>query len=814
MYDVTIAKDGAVPPAANLTGQKGVILKNPTGPDVNRRIMMKLVKSYDLNNIEVFYDGRSNLYTSRRLPFAEKNFEVEVRKHEDVADSQNSKFAVTIKLSKEINMKQIGDFITGKKIDGKSETPQECLNAIDIILGHAASYKFVNRGRSFYTSEGSFNLGGGVDAWAGFFQSVRALKTGLYLNVDVSATAFHQPKRVLDIAVDVWRKQRPEDLFNYSANERDVRELEKSIKLCKVKMEYRSDYARVMRVEGVSRKSAFNVTFQCDGVEVSVANFFEKTYNYRLKYPNLPCIIAGSKKAHIPLELCTVLPSQIFKRKINDLQTASMIKFTCKKPDERARRINDGIDKLNPGSVSAFKDIGLSVDSNMVSVKGRILDPPSILYSKKTMRPNNGSWNLRDLAFQRGAVLKDWGVLVLADNRDININAVQRFVGELVNMAGRTGLRVEQRQPPIVYGSPEGRGLQMKMHELHSQLLDKGSGLRFVLVILRGSKDVYADVKRLTDTEMGIPSQCMLIKHAIKASPQYIGNLLLKINSKLGGVNSSLEAPLPLFDRPTIVFGADVTHPSGGSNGPSIVAIVASMDVYLASYSTVIQTQEGKMEHIAKLDEAVKQLLLTFYQKSNRKPAAIVFYRDGVSEGQFTHVFDSEVRAIQQACLSIQPDGSYQPPITFIVVQKRHHIRFFPQKGDEDKSGNAVPGTVIDSDIVHPTEFDFWLMSHSGIQGTSRPARYCVLLDQNKFSSNAIQEFTYRMCYTFVRCTRSVSVVPPVYYAHLLAFRARYLAAGDMWDSDTASEVSHKSSDTKILEIHQNLKKNLPMFFV
>ena len=56
-----------------------------------------------------------------------------------------------------------------------------------------------------------------------------------------------------------------------------------------------------------------------------------------------------------------------------------------------------------------------------------------------------------------------------------------------------------------------------------------------------------------------------------------------------------------------------------------------------------------------------------------------------------------------------------QPKITMIVVGKRHHVRFFPQSPAEaDKSGNCPAGTVVDQDITHPTEFDFYLQSHSG----------------------------------------------------------------------------------------------------
>ena len=36
--------------------------------------------------------------------------------------------------------------------------------------------------------------------------------------------------------------------------------------------------------------------------------------------------------------------------------------------------------------------------------------------------------------------------------------------------------------------------------------------------------------------------------------------------------------------------------------------------------------------------------------------------------------------------------------------------------------------------MVNPVEFDFYLLSHGGILGTSRPAHYNVLIDENRFT--------------------------------------------------------------------------------
>ena len=77
----------------------------------------------------------------------------------------------------------------------------------------------------------------------------------------------------------------------------------------------------------------------------------------------------------------------------------------------------------------------------------------------------------------------------------------------------------------------------------------------------------------------------------------------------------------------------------------------------------------------------------------------------------------------------------FKPTITLIIVGKRHHVRFFPCVQNEgDRSGNCVAGTVVDSDVVNPVEFDFYLLSHGGILGTSRPAHYNILLDENRFT--------------------------------------------------------------------------------
>ncbi|KAK3251290.1 argonaute 5 [Cymbomonas tetramitiformis] len=129
---------------------------------------------------------------------------------------------------------------------------------------------------------------------------------------------------------------------------------------------------------------------------------------------------------------------------------------------------------------------------------------------------------------------------------------------------------------------------------------------------------------------------------------------------------------------------------------------------------------------------------------------------------------------------------------------------------ESDQSGNVLAGTVVDTDICHPFEFDFYMCSHSGIQGTSKPAHYHVLFDQNGFTPDVLQLLTYRFCYSYCRATRSISIPPPAYYAHLAAFRGRILLGGDDSSSDSASNIS--GSELRLADVHANIKST--MFYV
>lgn len=210
----------------------------------------------------------------------------------------------------------------------------------------------------------------------------------------------------------------------------------------------------------------------------------------------------------------------------------------------------------------------------------------------------------------------------------------------------------------------------------------------------------------------------------------------------------------------------------------SVVGVAASYDEYAFAYKFHWRLQEPGREIIQDFENIIKEQLRFYKEKNAHWPTKLIYYRDGVSEGQFQQVMAVEKQAISNACRSLADEPV---KLTIIVVQKRHHTRFFPGKfgiGKGDRNFNVPAGTIVDTEITHPKENHFFLASHQSIQGVTKPTKYCILFDESQFSIDDIQGFSFNLCHLFARCNRSVSYPAPTYYAHLVAERGRVYIKG------------------------------------
>jgi eukaryotic translation initiation factor 2C len=91
-------------------------------------------------------------------------------------------------------------------------------------------------------------------------------------------------------------------------------------------------------------------------------------------------------------------------------------------------------------------------------------------------------------------------------------------------------------------------------------------------------------------------------------------------------------------------------------------------------FGRVSYNVQPRNDGIEQLEDMVVELLQAFAMRNNAVlPMRILFYRDGISEGQFRRVLNLEVIAIKKAIERTYPQGSKSPTLSFIVAQKRHH---------------------------------------------------------------------------------------------------------------------------------------------
>ncbi|KPI94966.1 Protein argonaute-4 [Papilio xuthus] len=858
---------------------------------VNREIVETMVHCYNkiFGTLKPVFDGRNNLYTRDPLPIGNDRVELEVILP---GEGKDRVFRVTIKWVAQVSL-----FALEEALEGRTrQIPYDAILALDVVMRHLPSMMYTPVGRSFFSSpEGYYHpLGGGREVWFGFHQSVRPSQWKMMLNIDVSATAFYKAQPVIEFMCEVLDIRDINDQRKPLTDSQRVK-FTKEIKGLKIEITHCGTMKRKYRVCNVTRRPAQMQSFplQLDNgqtVECTVAKYFLDKYKMKLRYPHLPCLQVGQEHKHtyLPLEVCNIVPGQRCIKKLTDMQTSTMIKATARSAPDREREINNLVRRANFNTDLYVKEFGLTISNNMMEVRGRVLPPPKLQYGGRVSSlggqqalPNQGVWDMRGKQFFMGVEIRVWAIACFAPQRTVREDALKNFTQQLQKISNDAGM-------PII-GQP---------CFCWSQCSNTSSP----------HLCSCTEVKRVGDTVLGMATQCVQAKNVNKTSPQTLSNLCLKINVKLGGINSILVPSLRpkyirsdgeqesrhstiepnsaqstdgfnVFNEPVIFLGVDVTHPPAGDNKkPSIAAVVGSMDAHPSRYAATVRVQQHRQEIVHEMSSMVQELLIMFYKSTGGfKPHRIIMYRDGISEGQFIHVLQHELTAVREACIKleaeykpgitfivvqkrhhtrlfcadkkeqsgksgnipagttvdlgithptefdfylcshqgIQLEAEYKPGITFIVVQKRHHTRLFcaDKKEQSGKSGNIPAGTTVDLGITHPTEFDFYLCSHQGIQGTSRPSHYHVLWDDNHFGSDELQCLTYQLCHTYVRCTRSVSIPAPAYYAHLVAFRARYHLVEKEHDSGEGSHQSACSEDrtpgamARAITVHAITKK-------
>ncbi|KAF5937661.1 hypothetical protein HYC85_025167 [Camellia sinensis] len=396
--------------------------------------------------------------------------------------------------------------------------------------------------------------------------------------------------------------------------------VKKALKMVKAELIHSED-VKQHKISSVSVQptSQLTFTFGDTRTQTSVVKYFREKYDITLNFTALPALLAGSDSTpiYLPMEyhqlalafsflqLCKIVPGQRYSKRLNDRQVSALLKATCLRPNDRERSINQMVRHNNYNTDKFVNEFGLRVRTELT---------PKMV--------NGGKVKFLDSVRIWLTCARDFNPMPLLPIRSAHPAYIEK-----------TLLEIHQQS--------------------NAQLASAGKLLQLLIIILPDATGTYGKIKRVCETELGIISQCCHPKQASKCQKQYLENVALKINVKAGGRNNgllnALSRKIPyVTDMPTIIFGADVVHPQPGSNArPSIAAICCQhllCDLLVVASMDWPEDPQRGMVHSG----MIRELLIAFRRSTGHRSHRIIFYRDGVCEGQFNQVLLYEMDAIRK----------------------------------------------------------------------------------------------------------------------------------------------------------------------
>ncbi|KAK2034238.1 piwi domain-containing protein [Colletotrichum zoysiae] len=769
-------------------------------------------------------DGRKLAWSSVPIQRGEERLKVDLDEGKPVRPNskqpRDNSFFFVMKQTKRINLAALDAYLTGKMDWDNSVL--ECLNFLDHLVRQYPSERLLSIKRNFYNERNkkSYELGPCLEVVKGVYSSVRMnqsvmdkLGRGLGLNVDVANTAFWKGNVPLHMLVRDflgtcdrrWQGMKPNDIADLLKPVRQKDQTGRTVfamsegfkhlrKLGKLqfspKHRGKESWDKTYSIKGFAfgqqygekGATADNIRFTNNGEEMTIAQYFQKTYGVQVMFPNWP-VVETAKSGFFPMEVCIVKAMQRYLYKLDPDQTSAMIKAAVTRPSQRKADIIDAKNQLAWKEDPYLRQYGVVFDDQMARTQGSLLEPPKIQFANNITSPMfAGRWDLRGKKFwvPNRQPLQSWGLLILENscNRATAQAFAQTFKQTYTGHGGKVA-----KDAIIIDSEARNPNVADAVAKAYAQIKAQTKAIpQLLFCVLRfNNAGSYERIKKSGDCRFGLLTQCVLARHVEKNQGQYHSNVAMKVNAKLGGITCriphpggpSVKAPA-FFKEVTMMMGVDVSHATPGIDAPSMASMTMSMDNDATFYSAAVETNGYRVEMMSPINAKnfLARLMPTWHKRMNHPapPPHIIYLRDGVSEGQYDQVLEYEVETMKRL-MAQKYQGQQQPKWTVIVATKRHHIRFFPQQGD--KNGNPLPGTLLEREVCHPFWWDFYLCSHVAIQGTARPVHYTVLIDEANMKANDLQRMLYGQCYSYARSTTPVSLHPAIYYADLACGRAR-----------------------------------------
>lgn len=273
-----------------------------------------------------------------------------------------------------------------------------------------------------------------------------------------------------------------------------------------------------------------------------------------------------------------------------------------------------------------------------------------------------------------------------------------------------------------------------------------------LVAVTNNQSDRYSTIKKVCSVQNAVPSQVVTRRVMDGRDRRRMMSVATKVaiqmNAKIGGLPWNVDVNM----NHCMFLGFDVCHDTR-DRSRSFGALVATMDLKseptkrASRFFSCVTPHTNGEELSNNLPLSVIKALKQYHETHERLPERLLFYRDGVGEGQTNFVYEHELSHLRRTLQEFY--GEKPVKLAFVIVSKRINTKFFvenPQRGAQ----NVPAGTVVDDVVTLPERYDFFLVSQHVNQGTATPTNYNVIFDTFGLPPDKLQQMTYIMCHLYV----------------------------------------------------------------
>jgi len=508
-----------------------------------------------------------------------------------------------------------------------------------------------------------------------------------------------------------------------------------------------------------------------DGTEKSFMQYYKERYGITIKDPNQPLLISmptkQEQRKYGRTEPINLIPEICNMTGLSDDQRANFKlmkavgEYTRPGPGARLQALMKFSKSVSSKAKISedMKEWGLDIDPNPIKFKARTINPEKIQQAagrpELTYGLDNADWGsqFRNYKmFNSGPGCHKW--LLIVSERD-KAGAAE-FAKMLVKSSVGMGFPMKDPRPIVI---PDSRTAAfadavMKAADQAPQMI--------MVVIPNNKGDAYHAVKKILCVERPIPSQ--VITGTLLNKPKGLMSVATKVSiqmaAKLGAEPWAVQVPI----KDLMVIGYDSYHDSN-QRGLAVGAVVSTTNQALTRFTSMTTMHRNDEELLNQMKVCVTQAIRKYREANQRNPQRVVFYRDGVGEGQIQYVKETEVEAIK----SVFKEMGTSPQFAFIIVSKRISHKFF-LVNNGGAPQNPPSGSVVDDVVTMPERYDFYLVSQSVRQGTVNPTSYNIIENQTQMQPEHFQRLTYKLTHLYYNWPGTVRVPNVCQYAHKLAF--------------------------------------------